>query len=131
MAQLDTSRKDIGKAVSRSIEHVVDSLTSVNHTVQQLELEKGAAELAAAVSGIHQPSAPATSSVDPHGSRQGDAEMGMSSDTPAPSAFKVDAETELPELAAEYNLDLEEPSMFDPENATVLSPQIWPTVEGN
>ena len=39
MARLDSSRKDIGNAVSRSIDNVVDTLNAVDHTVAQLELE--------------------------------------------------------------------------------------------
>ncbi|MFM7981065.1 MAG: hypothetical protein ACKPKO_17280, partial [Candidatus Fonsibacter sp.] len=60
-------------------------------------------------------------------------DMVTPSDAPVATAFmRIDTEeVEPPELATRYGMDLEEPSMFDPECSFVLSPQVWSTVEKN
>ena len=106
-------------------------------------MAKAETELNEAVAQAILPPALATSSSDPHGSRQGDVEMEtMETPSEAPVAtvfMQVDTDDDRrhpddadpPEYAAEHSATLEEPSMFDTDSATLLSPQVWSVAEKN
>ncbi|MFM7981551.1 MAG: hypothetical protein ACKPKO_19755, partial [Candidatus Fonsibacter sp.] len=100
-------------------------------TILQLDAAKATAALDAAISQAALPPAAATSSTDPHGSRQGDVAMETPSEAPVSTVFmRMDTdELEPPDLVTTYAPGLEEPSMFDADSATVFSAQIWPAVE--
>ena len=59
----------------RSVELVVDSIESADQTLMQLEISKAEADLEKAVASVQRTPAPATSSSEPHGSRQGEVQM--------------------------------------------------------
>ena len=79
----------------RSIDLAVDSMASVEQTIVQLKAD---ADLEKALASAQRPSAPATSSSDPHGSRQGEVQMETvetPSEAPVSTAFMhVDTEEE-------------------------------------
>ena len=142
-ARIKEAEKDVASAVSRSIHSVIDAITVVDQTLVQLNMAKADTELNEAVAQAILPPARATSSSDPHGSRQGDVEMEtMETPSEAPVAtvfMQVDTDdgrrrpddAHPPQYAAEYSATLEEPSMFDTDSATLLSPQVWSVAEKN
>ena len=82
----------------RSVELAVDSIESADQTLMQLEISKAEADLEKAVASVQRTPASATSSSDPHGSRQGEVQMDTvetPSEAPVSTTFMhVDTEEE-------------------------------------
>ena len=122
---------EVDDAVTRSklaVDVAVDSIVSLEQTLGQMNLAKAVASL---------PGAPAaaTSSTDPHGSRQGEVQgetVETPSEAPVPMSFmKMDVdddEIEPPDLVTAYDKP-EEPLMHDLDSATLLSKQVWAAAE--
>jgi hypothetical protein len=117
----------------RSVELAVDSMASVEQTFGQMKAD---ADLDKALASARRSPAPATSSSDPHGSRQGEVQMDIvetPSEAPVSMTFMqmdVDEEEllqfgviEPPDFVTSYDVP-EEPLMHDLDRATLLSKQV-------